>query len=173
MRVTNETKRKFISWLIENYNFKRNNMDIKLMLTHFRDSPMINRIEFVSKFSKYVHTIYLSTSEMDNDALTFKYFTSGGGSSTNLEASLSHIEKNVEFDSDEYLEIVINFNGVNAPEYQAVIDGGPNQEVEAFLAEVQKNIEIDKIKQDIDSSLAEMNKDKFMALTDKLKQIIG
>jgi uncharacterized protein YpiB (UPF0302 family) len=171
MRVSNKEKIAFINFLITNYNFKGDNENIKLMLTYIKEKQsLLGRTEFVSGGrDRDKNTIYLTTKETEtNHDFDFKLFTDYGAASTIVSSAMSYIKNNYD---DKY-EIIVNFNGINAPEYRAVVDGGRN-EIDLFLDEVQKKREIELIKQSIDDSLAEMNKDKFMALTDKLKQIIG
>jgi uncharacterized protein YpiB (UPF0302 family) len=168
--ITNIEKKNFLEWFLENYELQKR--ESAWLLTYLMsDENLLEKIRFVDELHSTERSIFMSTRCVKE--ISFK-FTKGNLVTTDVERAFHDIRLN----SEELLYLKLVFKkSESCPEYAAVREVDPMEKynitsnswysllAEMILDESIERFQKELLYQQINESLRDQNKEKFLLLS--------
>jgi uncharacterized protein YpiB (UPF0302 family) len=174
--VTNAEKRSFVEWFLKHYELKKR--ECAWLLTYLMsDYRLLNKLRFVDEMPAKKRTLLMSSKCSKH--IPFQ-FMKGKFSSTDVETAFHDILLN----DQEEISVLLHFSqSEQCPQYAAVREVGSVEKdklktnslysliAEMFLDEVVEKFEKERLYKLIDQSLARQDKQMFLRLSRRLKEM--
>ena len=175
--VTTSAKRTFIKWFLENYELQKK--ESAWLLSYLAsDERLLERVHFIDSFRNLPKTILMSTKCMQ--MTPFKFYKHKRVT-REVERAFYDIRANPH--EDIYIGLFFK-NRALCPEFAAVLEGNPMDKqnvVQDSLFNVMAEIVLEQslqayqkkvLYEQIDQSLADRDKQRFLQLTEKLNELL-